>query len=118
MSVTTANRPRQIHPTYVVVAAGQTNATLATIKGCFLTHIVINPAVVGCGAVTLHDGKGGNSVDVYSFVGGGTSALVDCKPFVVPIMTHCKVTEASESDQGWFITTGANVSVTALVQEA
>lgn len=89
---------------YETVAAGQTaqviGATGAT--GDYIAGVLIVPAVVACGAVTLID----NATSITLFVGGGTSALVDAKPVYVPL--------GIKSVSGaWKITTGANVSVIA-----
>lgn len=90
---------------YETVAAGQTAQVLGVTGGTgdFLERLIIIPAVVACGVVTLLDG--GTSIPV--FVGGGTTALVDCKPFVVEIRTK-------SVSGAWKVTTGANVSVIAV----
>jgi hypothetical protein len=89
---------------YELVAASATaqvlGATGAT--GDWIGRIIIIPAVVACGAVTLLDGA--NSIPL--FVGGGTTALLDVKPFPVDI----NLTSVAGA---WKITTGANVSVLA-----
>lgn len=90
---------------YETVAAGQTAQVLGETgkAGDYLERVIITPAVVACGAVTVIDG----STNVISFVGGGTTALDDVKPFAIEI--------GARSVTGpWKITTGANVSVMAV----
>lgn len=90
---------------YETVAASQTaqalGATGAT--GDTIVGLVIIPAVVACGAVDLLD----NATSISIFVGGGTTALTDAKPFYVPL----GMVSASGA---WKITTGASVSVIAI----
>lgn len=90
---------------YETVAASQTGQVLggAGAKGDFLKRLIIIPATVAGGLVTLIDGA--TSIPIY--VGGGTSAAVDVKPFVVELGM------ASQSG-AWSITTGANISVIAV----
>jgi len=86
---------------YETVAAGQTAQVGGTTGGTcdYIERIIIIPAVVACGVVTLLDG----STSIPIFVGGGTTALVDAKPFVVEL--------GMRSVSGaWKVTTGANVS--------
>lgn len=87
---------------YETVAAGQTDqpmgATGAT--GDYLEGVLIVPALVACGAVSIKDGAG-SAITI--FVGGGTTALADAKPFFVPV-------KALSTGGAWKITTGASVS--------
>jgi hypothetical protein len=90
---------------YETVAASQTaqviGATGAT--GDFIAGLLVIPATVGCGAVTLLD----NATSISVFVGGGTTALPSCIPFFIPL--------GMQSVSGaWKVTTGANVSVIAI----
>jgi len=89
---------------YETVAASQTAQALGTVgaTGDFIEGVLVIPAVVAAGVVTLLDGA--TSIPVY--VGGATSALVDVKPFWVPLGLRSKT-------GAWKITTGANVSVIA-----
>jgi len=90
---------------YETVAAGQTaqviGGTGAT--GDYIAGILIVPAVVAAGAVTLID----NATSIVIYVGGATTALQTVAPFYVPL--------GIKSVSGaWKITTGANVSVIAM----
>jgi hypothetical protein len=89
---------------YETVAASQTDQVIGTTGAVddHLAGIIIVPAVVACGLVTVKD----STTVVFTFVGGGTTALQDCKPFYVPIGLKSK-------NGAWKITTGANVSVVA-----
>jgi hypothetical protein len=88
---------------YETVAASQTDQVLGPIgaAGDYLDGLIIVPALVACGAVSIKDG-GGSSIVV--FVGGGTTALADAKPFFVPV-------HAKSAAGAWKVTTGASVSV-------
>ena len=90
---------------YETVAASQTAQVLgsAGATGDWLQRVIITPAVVACGVVTIIDG----STNVIAFVGGGTTALDDVKPFTVEI-------GAKSVSGAWKVTTGANVSVMAV----
>ncbi len=90
---------------YETVAASQTAQVLGVsgATGDWLQRVIITPAVVACGVVTILDG----STAVISFVGGGTTALDDVKPFAIEI-------GAKSNTGAWKITTGANVSVMAV----
>lgn len=89
---------------YETVAASQTAQTLGPTgaTGDYIAGILVVPAVVACGLVTLLDG----STSIPVFVGGGTTALPSCIPFFIPL--------GLVSVNGpWKITTGANVSCIA-----
>ena len=86
---------------YETVAAGQTAQVLGPTGsiGDYIEGLLIIPAIVACGAVTLLDG----ATSVTIFVGGGTTALADAKPFYIKL--------GMKSVSGaWKITTGASVS--------
>ena len=87
---------------YETVAASQAGQVMggAGAAGDYLAGLLIVPATVAAGAVSITDG-GGSAITV--FVGGGTTALVDCKPFYVKI-------GAKSAAGPWSVTTGANVS--------
>lgn len=87
---------------YETVAAGQTDQVLGATgaAGDYLEGVLIVPALVACGAVSIKDG-GGSAITI--FVGGGTTALADATPFFVPI-------KALSTSGAWKITTGASVS--------
>lgn len=89
---------------YETVAASQTAQVLGATgaAGDYIAGILVIPAVVACGLVTLLDGA--TSIPV--FVGGGTTALPSCIPFFIPL--GVKAVGA-----GWSITTGASVSCIA-----
>lgn len=90
---------------YETVADGVTAQVLGTngAAGDFLSHIVIQPAVAACGVVTVIDG----STTVFSFPGGGTTAL--------PTLLPATIYVGAKSVNGpWKITTGANVAAVAV----
>lgn len=84
-----------------LVAASQTAQVLGATgaKGDYLDAILIMPATVGCGVVTLLDG----AVSIPIFVGGGTTALLS----VLPVRVEVKLVSQTGA---WKITTGANVA--------
>ena len=90
---------------YETVAASQTAQVMGATghTGDYIAGILVIPAVVACGLVTLLDGA--TSIPV--FVGGGTTALPSCIPFFIPL----GLTSASGA---WKITTGADVSCIAI----
>ncbi len=90
--------------TYNTIAASQTAQALTGgsggAMGDYLSYCTIVPATTAPGVVTILD----NSTAIYSFPGGGTTALTTLIPFSIPI--------AAVSVSGaWKVTTGANVSV-------
>ena len=91
---------------YETVAASQTDQVLGATgaAGDYLAGLLIIPAVVACGAVSIKDGSGSS---ITLFVGGGVTALPACIPFFVPL-------GAKSTAGGWKVTTGANVSVFAV----
>jgi len=90
--------------TYNTIAASQTAQALTGgsggATGDYLSHCVIIPATTAAGAVTIYD----NSTAVYSYQGGGTTALLSLIPFTIPV-------GAVSVSGAWKVTTGANVSV-------
>jgi hypothetical protein len=90
--------------TYNAIAASQTAQALTGgsggATGDYLSHCTIVPATTAPGVVTILD----NSTAIYSFPGGGTTALTTLIPFSIPIAAVSKT-------GAWKITTGANVSV-------
>lgn len=90
---------------YETVAASQTAQVLGGngAVGDFIEKIIIIPAIVAAGLVTLIDGS--TSIPIY--VGGATTALADVKPFSVEINAHSQTGP-------WKVTTGASVSVIAV----
>ncbi len=71
--------------------------------GDYLSHVVVVPAAVGCGVVTITD----NATAIISFPGGGTTPLSNLVPFVISV-------GALSSSGAWKMTTGASVSVVAV----
>lgn len=112
-AVTINYAPKSLEPSAVTVAASQTLATLSGRKGAYLKRLIIQPASTSPGVVTLYDGDGTNKIIKYSFP-GGASSLTELKPIVVDFDVRCSVVETGA--EGWYVTTGANVSVTAIVQ--
>jgi len=87
---------------YETIAAGQTNQALGAtgVSGDYLSHIIIQPATTGAGAVTIKDG----TTTVFTFTSG---TLSDLKPVHVPV-------SAKSVTGSWNITTGTNVAVLAV----
>lgn len=69
----------------------------------YLAGVLIIPATSAAGVVSITDGNG-SAITV--FAGGGTTALADLKPFLVPLGLHC----LAATTPGWKVTTGTNVS--------
>lgn len=90
---------------YETVAAGQTAQVIGPTgaAGDYLSHVIVSPATVGCGAVTILD----NATTIVAFPGGGTSPLSNLIPFIIPV-------GIVSTSGAWKITTGANVSCTAV----
>ena len=90
---------------YETVAASQTAQVLGLNGqvGDRIARLVIIPATVAGGLVTLLDGS--TSIPIY--VGGATTALTEVKPITVEL-GMCSVSGA------WKVTTGANISVIAV----
>jgi hypothetical protein len=90
---------------YETVAASATaqamGATGAT--GDYLAGVLVFPGTASCGVVTVLD----NATTIGTFAGGGTTALADLKPFLIPVGLF-SVTGA------WKITTGANVTAVGI----
>lgn len=90
---------------YETVAASQTaqamGATGAT--GDYLAGVLVFPGTSGCGVVTILD----NATTIGTFAGGGTTALADLKPFMVPVGLY-------STSGAWKITTGANVTAVGI----
>lgn len=90
--------------TYNTVAASQTAQALTGggggATGDYLSHCTIVPATTAPGVVTILD----NSTAIYSYPGGGTTALTTLVPFTIPV-------GALSTTGAWKVTTGANVSV-------
>lgn len=91
---------------YATVAASQTKAVLGPVggQGDILMSLMIIPATLAAGNVTLYDGSGSTGISVFT-----TGTLSDLKPIVLKFCARAK----TAANPGWFITTGANVSVIA-----
>ena len=90
---------------YETVAAGQTAQVLGTngAQGDRILRLIIIPATVAGGVVTLLDGT--TSISIY--VGGATTPLLEVKPITVEL--------GMVSQTGpWKVTTGANITVVAV----
>lgn len=87
---------------YETVAASQTDQVMGATggKGDFLAHILVVPATLSPGAISIKDADG-SAITVFT---GGASSVLSLVPFVIPI--HIKSTVGA-----WKVTTGANVSV-------
>lgn len=90
---------------YEAVAASQTAQVIGATgaAGDYLSHVIVSPATAGCGVVTILD----NATALVSFPGGGTTALSNLIPFVIPV-------GIKSTSGAWKITTGANVSCVAV----
>lgn len=90
---------------YETVAASQSNQVMGSTGavGDYLSHVIVSPGTAGCGVVTIFD----NATTIVAFPGGGTTALSNLIPFIIPV----GITSTSGA---WKITTGANVTCTAV----
>jgi hypothetical protein len=91
--------------TYKTVAASQTAQLLGAAGkvGDYLHGLLVVPATLAAGSISIIDGATSISVFV-------TGTLSDLKPFWIPIHSRC----VSTTTPGWYVTTGANVSVIAV----
>jgi hypothetical protein len=95
---------------YVTVAASQSAASIKSSTGAvgdYLEGVLVIPATTAPGVVTVLDGTSGPTT-VVAYPGGGTTALLTLTPFFIPLGAVSRVAG------GWYITTGANVSVVAV----
>jgi len=90
---------------YETIAASQTAQVLGTAgaQGDYIARIIIIPATVAGGVVTLLDGS--TSIPIY--VGGATTALLEVKPITVELGLYSLTGP-------WKVTTGANISAIAV----
>lgn len=88
---------------YETVAASQSTQTIGVVgaTGDYMARLIITPATVAPGVVTLIDGV----TTIMPWLGGTVGT--DLKPFVIEI-------GANSATGPWRITTGANVSVVAV----
>lgn len=90
---------------YETVAASQSTQVIGSTGaiGDYLSHVIVSPGVAACGVVTIFD----NATSIVAFPGGGTTALSNLIPFIIPV----GITSTSGA---WKITTGANVTCAAV----
>lgn len=97
--------PADQYAQYETVAASATaqalGATGAT--GDYLAGVLVFPATAGCGVVTILD----NTTTIGTFPGGGTTALADLRPFMIPVGLF-------SVSGAWKVTTGANVAAVGI----
>lgn len=88
---------------YETVAASQTAQVLGSTgkKGDLLTGLLIVPAAVGAGTVSIKDGSD-SAINVFV-----TGTLLDLSPIWIPLGVQSKT-------GAWQVTTGASVSVIAV----
>lgn len=100
---------RSQNQSYATVAASQTKAVLGATGavGDTLASLIIVPATTSPGAVTLFDGSGSSGITLFT---GGATSVADLKPINVPVNARSK----TSATPGWFVSTGANVSVLAI----
>lgn len=96
-------------PNHPTVAASQTKAVLGATGavGDVLSSLLIIPATTSPGAVTLYDGSGGTGIVLFT---GGATSVADLKPISIPL----NIAASTVATPGWFVTTGAAVSVLAV----
>lgn len=90
---------------YQAVAAGQSAVMLGAsgAVGDYLAGVLIVPASLSPGAVTITDGNG-SAITIFA---GGSSSLLTLHSFYVQIGAKCTAT----TTPGWQVTTGSSVSV-------
>jgi len=90
----------------VAASQGSTVLGAAGAYNDYLHNILVVPATLAPGAITIKDGNG---AAITVFTGG---AVVDLTPFNIPIRARA----LSKTTPGWRVTTGANVSILATGQ--
>lgn len=91
---------------YVTCAASGTQVLGTGAVGDVLNGLLIVPGAAAAGVVGIKDG-GGSTISI--FAGGGTTALVDLKPFFVPL-------NAISAAGAWSVVLGANITAIAIGQ--
>lgn len=101
---------------YETVAASQTDQILGAAgkQGDILKYLVIVPATVSPGAVSIKDGALGSSIQVFGGGAGGVVANLEMRPIVVPFGDGLGIRAVTAANGGWRVTTGANVTVIAI----
>jgi len=95
--------------THQQIAASQTKTLLGATGAVNdqLDGILVVPATTSPGAISLYDGSGSTAIVLFT---GGATSVADLKPFFVPIRSRA----ATVATPGWYVTTGAAVSVVAV----
>lgn len=110
LEMPTENLPVSVAPSagYQLVAASQTKKVLGATgaAGDVLDSLLIIPGTTSPGAVTLFDGSGTTGIVIFA---GGATSVADLAPVEVPL----GVTAVTVATPGWFVSTGANVTVLA-----
>lgn len=93
------------YATHKEVLASQTAAVLGATGaiGDYLAYVTVFPGIAACGLVTILDA----AATVGTFAGGATTPLPSLVPFTIQVGAFC-------TGAGWKITTGTNVTVTAV----
>lgn len=101
--------PLDYYSNYETVAVSQSDQIMGATGAQYdyIAGVLVVPGTVSCGAVSIKDGNG-SAISI--FAGGGTSALTDLKPFVVPLGLYA----LASTTPGWKITTGANVTAVGI----
>lgn len=91
---------------YATVAASQTKQLLGATGaiGDSIARLVIVPATTSPGIVEIYDSSGGTAIVLFA---GGATSVANIAPFAVPL-------GMISAAGGWYVTTGANVSVVAV----
>ncbi len=102
---------------FVTIAASETNFGLGddsatdaggkARRGDELDRVIITPVTTAPGIVSIRDGLTGTVIILYT---GGTVGA-DLTPITLELQMRAF---AEEADPGWFMTTGANVTVVAI----
>ncbi|MCW5737021.1 MAG: hypothetical protein KIS73_23045 [Enhydrobacter sp.] len=89
---------------YETVAASQSDQVMGATGavGDYLAGVLIVPATLSPGAVSIKDGNG-SAITIFA---GGSGSIVTLHPFFVPVGARA----FAATTPGWKITTGANVS--------
>jgi hypothetical protein len=89
---------------FQLVAASQANQKLGNVgkQGDHLAKLIILPATTTPGAVQIKDGTGGTPITIMP---AGT--VLDLTPIEIDLCTACQ-------NAGWYVVTGASVSVLAV----
>jgi hypothetical protein len=97
--------PADQYAQYETVAASASAQSLGAsgATGDYLAGVLVFPGTAACGVVTILD----NAITIGTFAGGGTTALADLKPFLIPVGLF-------SVSGAWKITTGANVTAVGI----